>query len=214
MAEGLVGFDPAANAAVTGQERVLRVVGGAGQFAGFAAAASGGVVRLAGPNTFSPLPGSAAVTRVSNAAGRVLRRVDDAVAIEKNAPLPHRGFTGQFGRLDPNDIRFSQTTAGGRGRAGRLRESMRNGWDGPAVDAVRTQDGLVTIDNTRIAIARELGIPEVPAKIRLPRDRLPESMLGRFGEATTWGQALLHRTGGQRPPLGPTGTPMIPLLPQ
>ena len=91
---------------------------------------------------------------------------------------------------------------------------MRNGWNGPAVDAVRTPDGIVTIDNTRIAIARELGIPEVPVKIHLPSDPLPESMLGRFGDAKTWGEALLHRTGGQRPPLGPTGTPTIPRLPR
>ena len=124
------------------------------------------------------------------------------------------GFTGQFGRLDPNDIRFSQTTAGGRGRAAQLRESMgRNGFNGPAVDAVQTPDGIVTLDNTRIAIARELGIPEVPVKIRLPSDRLPDSMLGRFGDAQTFGEALIQRTSRQRPPLGPTGTPTTPRLP-
>jgi filamentous hemagglutinin len=90
---------------------------------------------------------------------------------------------------------------------------MRNGWNGPAVDAVRTPDGIVTIDNTRIAIARERGITEVPVKIRLPSDSLPESMLGRFGEAKTWGEALLYRTGRQQPPLPSTGTPVSPRLP-
>ena len=60
--------------------------------------------------------------------------------------------------MDPSDIRFSQNTAGGRGRAAQLRESMKDGWNGPAVDAVRTPDGIVTIDNTRIAVARELGL--------------------------------------------------------
>ena len=59
--------------------------------------------------------------------------------------------------MNPNDIRFSQNSAGGSGRAAQLRESMRNGWNGPAVDAVETLDGIVTIDNTRIAIARELA---------------------------------------------------------
>ena len=77
-----------------------------------------------------------------------------------------------FDKLDPNGIRFSQTTAGGRGRTAQLRESMRDGWNGPAVDAVRTRDGIVSLDNTRIAIARELGIPEVPVRIRLPSDPL------------------------------------------
>lgn len=116
--------------------------------------------------------------------------------------------------MNPNEIRFSQNTAGGSGRASQLRESMRNGWNGPAVDAVETADGIVTIDNTRIAIARELGITEVPVKIRLPSDPLPESMLGRFGDARTWGEALQFRTGNQRPPLPPTGTPNAPRLPQ
>lgn len=72
---------------------------------------------------------------------------------------------------------------------------------------------IVTIDNTRIAIARELGIKEVPVKTRQMSDPLPESMLGRFGNARTWGEALLHWTGNQRPPLPPTGTPDIPRLP-
>jgi hypothetical protein len=66
---------------------------------------------------------------------------------------------------------------------------------------------------TRIAIARELGITEVPVKIRLPSDPLPDSMLGRFGDARTWGEALRFRTGNQRPPLPPTGTPNVPRLP-
>jgi len=116
--------------------------------------------------------------------------------------------------MDPNDLRFSQRTAGGRGRAAKLRESMRNGWNGPAVDAVETADGIVTIDNTRIAVARELGIREVPVKIHAPSEPLPESMLGRFGNARTWGEALGQRTGGQRPPLPSTGTPDTPRLPR
>ena len=122
-------------------------------------------------------------------------------------------FTGRFARVDPNDIRFSQTTAGGRGRAAQLRESMRNGWNGPAVDAVETPQGLVTIDNTRIAVARELGIGEVPVKVRLPSDPLPPSMLGRFGDSRTWGEALQFRTGRQRPPLSTSGTLDPPRMP-
>ena len=88
MAEGLVGFDPATNTALAGQDRVIRFVGGAGQFAGLAAGALGGVGRLAGPNTFSPLPGSAAVTRFSNSVGiavsRRLGRVEHAAVAGRN----------------------------------------------------------------------------------------------------------------------------------
>lgn len=122
-------------------------------------------------------------------------------------------FTGYFARVDPNDIRFSQTTAGGGGRAAQLRESMRSGWNGPAVDAVTSPHGLVTLDNTRIAVARELAIREVPVKVRLPSDPLPPSMLGRFGNAKTWGEALQLRTGGQHPPLPPSGTVDPPRMP-
>jgi len=124
-----------------------------------------------------------------------------------------REFTGQFARVDPNDIRFSQTTAGGRGRAAQLRESMKDGWNGPAVDAIETPRGLVTIDNTRIAVARELRIGEVPVKVRLPSDPLPSSMLGRFGNSRTWGEALQFRTGRQRPPLPTNGTLDPPRMP-
>jgi hypothetical protein len=103
MAEGFAGFDPAANAAVTGQDRVIRVVGGAGQFAGLAAGAAGGVGRLAGPNTFSPLPGSAAVTRMSNsvgsAAARTFGRVDDAAAGGNNGVNWNNGWRTADGKF-------------------------------------------------------------------------------------------------------------------
>jgi hypothetical protein len=122
--------------------------------------------------------------------------------------------SGSVRGMDPNAVRFSQRSAGGSGRAAPLRESMKGGWNGPAVDAVETADGVVTIDNTRVAIARELGMEEIPVNVHLPSDPLPESMLGRFGDAKTWGEALAQRTGKQRPPLPFSGTPDTPRLPQ
>jgi filamentous hemagglutinin len=117
--------------------------------------------------------------------------------------------------LDPFQVRFSQTSAGGNGRFAALFESMMSfGWNGPAIDAVQTPAGIVSLDNTRLAIARILGIPQIPVRVRLPTDPLPQSQLGRFGGAQTWGDALLYRTGRQRPPLPPTGTPNPPQLPQ
>ena len=70
---------------------------------------------------------------------------------------------------------------------------MKDGWNGPAVDAVRTPDGIVTIDNTRIAIARELGIREVPVKIRQMSDPLPESMLNH--RAQLWDKLIFVQIG-------------------
>jgi len=121
---------------------------------------------------------------------------------------------GTAGRVDPNDLRFSQTTAGGRGRAQTLRDSMgQRGWDGDPVDVVQTSDGLTTIDNTRVAVAQELGIREIPVTIHLPTAPLPQGMMGRFGSAKTWGEALIYRTSRQQPPLGPTGTATRPRMP-
>ena len=82
------------------------------------------------------------------------------------------------------------------------------------VDAVRTPDGLVTIDNTRIAVAREKGLSEVPVRIWDPSDPLPADMIKRFKGPRTWGEALQRRLSKQWPePLPPTGTTDIPLLP-
>jgi hypothetical protein len=109
-------------------------------------------------------------------------------------------------RTVPTDsVRFSQRTAGGNGRADGLRESMRrNGWRGDPVDVVETPTGLTTIDNTRVAVARELGIETIPVRVRGWNEPLPPSMLRqgskrpRFGEdARTWGDALRYRTASQ-----------------
>jgi len=118
--------------------------------------------------------------------------------------------------LDPKEVRFSQNSAGGNNRADALRRSMaENGWNGPPIDAVRIPDGVVSLDNTRVAVAREQGIPSIPVRIWEPGDPLPQAMLdsARFGPSQTWGEALAYRTSRQIPPLGPTGTLTPPSLP-
>jgi hypothetical protein len=117
--------------------------------------------------------------------------------------------------INPADLHWTQRTAGGRGRAADLRESMvAGGWDGPPIDVVQTSDGLVTVDHTRAVIALELNMESIPARIHLPSDPLPSSMSGRFGSSTTWGEAIAYRAANQRPPLPPTGTTTIPRLPR
>jgi len=90
---------------------------------------------------------------------------------------------------------------------------MANGWKGNTVDAVQTPHGVTTIDNIGIAVAQELVIPQVPVMVRQMSDPLPQSMLGRFGNSKTWGEALQYRTGNQRLPLPSTGTQTRPRLP-
>jgi RHS repeat-associated protein len=120
--------------------------------------------------------------------------------------------------VNPADLRWSQTTAGGKGRGAQIRESMSaKGWDGPPIDVVRTPDGLVTVDHTRAAVALELGITQVPARVHAPSDALPSDMLTRpwnrsGATASTWGEAVELRGAGQSPSIGPTGSPTPPKL--
>jgi filamentous hemagglutinin len=135
-------------------------------------------------------------------------------------------FFNNVRTVDPSTLRFTQTTAGGNGRAAVLRESMKNnGWDGPPIDVVDTPDGLVALDHTRAAVAIELGIRQIPVRVHKPTDPLPAEMLSgphgpRFtskstGEVgTTWGDAARIRGGNQNPPLPPTGTTTPPRLPK
>lgn len=116
--------------------------------------------------------------------------------------------------VDPKTLRWTQRTAGGGGRADTLRASMSKGWSGEPIDAVATEHGLVTVDHTRAAVAIELNMTKVPVRIHLPGEPLPPEMLGRFGNARTWGEAAAQRAAGQRPPLPPTGTPTPPRLPK
>jgi RHS repeat-associated protein len=114
--------------------------------------------------------------------------------------------------VNPADLRWSQTTAGGRGRADQIRESMSaRGWDGPPIDVVRASDGLATVDHTRAAVALEQGITEIPVRIHEPDEPLPADMRSRprnrqGDTASTWGEAVAARGAGQDPPIGPTGS--------
>ncbi len=134
---------------------------------------------------------------------------------QPNTGQPNTGQPGELVRwVDPRTLRFSQRSAGGNGRAGPLRASMgAHGWAGEPVDVVASPRGLVTIDNTRVAVAQELGLERIPVRVHAPTDALPADMQGRFGPARTWGEALVHRTASQRPGLPPDGTAERPRMP-
>lgn len=106
---------------------------------------------------------------------------------------------GGSNTVNPNDIRFSQSSVNG---SAEIVESMRNnGWVGDPIDVVRMPDGgLTTIDNTRVAAARQAGI-DVQANIHAYDDLLPVEYIDRFttkkGVPTTWGDAITLRIGKQ-----------------
>ena len=106
---------------------------------------------------------------------------------------------GGSNTINPNDIRFSQSSVNG---SDEIVESMRNnGWAGDTLDVVRMPDGgLTTIDNTRVVAARQAGI-DVQANIHAYDDLLPSEYIDRFttkkGVPTTWGDAITLRIGKQ-----------------
>lgn len=130
------------------------------------------------------------------------------------------GSYPRFEYINPADLRWTQRTAGGRGRSEQLRQSLReHGWVGDAIDVVETNKGLVTVDHTRAAVALELGMEKIPAMIHHPAEPLPSKMVeirrfvSREGKvATTWGEAIAYRASRQTPPLPPTGTKTPPRL--
>ena len=93
--------------------------------------------------------------------------------------------------INPNDIRFSQSSVNG---ASEIIDSMKaKGWDGDPIDVVRMPDGnLTTIDNTRVLAARYAEI-DVQANVHafdevLPQDLdLIERLTTPKGVAQTWG---------------------------
>lgn len=121
-------------------------------------------------------------------------------------------------QINPRDLSFSQTTAGGKGGTEYHRANLADGWTNqPPIDAVQLSNGtIVTLDNTRPAVARELGISEIPARLHNTFDPLPADMIeiSRFGrKSETWGEALQFRASGQsKPRLDLDGTAQSPKL--
>lgn len=93
--------------------------------------------------------------------------------------------------INPNEIRFSQSSVNG---ADDIITSMKkDGWVGDPIDVVKMPDGsYTTIDNTRVAAAREAGI-NVQANVHNYNDPLPSNFVNRFttpkGVPSTWGEA-------------------------
>ncbi|MFX3617633.1 MAG: hypothetical protein ACE3JK_08895 [Sporolactobacillus sp.] len=85
---------------------------------------------------------------------------------------------GGANNVNPSEIRFSQTSVNG---SEEIITSMKaNGWKGEPIDVVRMPDGsLTTVDNTRVAAAREAGI-DVKATVRNYDGLLPANMVDRF----------------------------------
>lgn len=197
------------------------IIGVCGMFGG-GGAAGGGLV-LAVPSGGSSLAFTAAGGSLAGAsavlAGQGLSNIfagtrDGYTAMtsgdEDNPPEP------PIVQVNPSRLRYTQRTAGGEGRADELRQSMgERGYDpSEPIDVVQTLQGYTTVDNTRPAVAHELGIESIPARVHAPSDPLPPGDARRFGGASTWGEAAAYRASTQRPPLPRTGSPNLPRLPR
>ena len=117
--------------------------------------------------------------------------------------------------LNPFSIRFSQTSIND---VDEIVDSMQlNGWQGAPIDVVKMPDGtLITLDNTRLFAAGEVGI-NVKANVHDAGDMIsPErgqAFLERYGSRpSTWGDAarmrIGHQSAGYRNTY-PNGSPVI-----
>ncbi len=153
-------------------------------------------------------------------------------------PVPHAvpnsggvganaGLRSEIASLNASEVRLSQRTVS-YSKVDRLTgetytyddliNGMRkNGWTGDPVDVVRMPDGkLTSMDNTRIAAAREAGI-EVRATIRNHDQPLAAEIQQARGweRYSTWGEALNARIQSQGTkfstsnPYGATQSPRI-----
>ena len=123
-----------------------------------------------------------APSKVSAAPTRLVASVDSAKAPELRM-------------IDPAELRWSQTSAGGKGRTEHFQQSFaeQGGWTGEPIDVVQTPRGLVTLDHTRALVALEQGISSIPARVHSLDEALPADMLtrewNRAGDiAQTWGR--------------------------
>jgi len=102
--------------------------------------------------------------------------------------------------INPNEIRYSQSSVNG---SNDIIQSMReSGWRGAPIDVVEMPDGIyTTMDNTRVASAREAGI-DVQANVHGYDELLPSEYIERFttkkGVPKTWGEAIELRVGKQK----------------
>ncbi|MEM6472768.1 MAG: hypothetical protein AAF802_24615 [Planctomycetota bacterium] len=153
---------------------------------------------------------------------------ESAAAAKATDPWLRAAERGEIA-VDPNDVRFTQTSAGGGNppRAPDLRKKLESGWDpdqGP-IDVIDTPDGLLSLDNTRVAVAQEKGIPKITARVRQPDELLPddfpEPRLRSFNRKAkklkmdppkTWGDLFEIRTRDNGLPS--TGTTTRPSMPE
>ena len=149
------------------------------------------------------------------------------VVNEKGLGNTGKGTTENISKLNPNEVRFSQNTVsynkrdrvtGEKYTYDDLVNSMKNdGWKGDAVDVIKMPDGKFTsMDNTRIAAAREAGI-DINAKIRNFNDPLTSEIQKARGweQYKTWGEAIQSRINNQSGGFGkqnPNGSNQIPKI--
>ena len=132
------------------------------------------------------------------------------------------------------DLRWCQDTCGGARKTRRISKGFEDAsgkWvpEKGTIDVVRTPDGLVTLDHTRLRVAERYGIERVTARVHNADDLLPTSppcpkdmpldrlehfrdVATRLGEPAprTWGDLVRVRASSNG--LGPTGTATQPTL--
>lgn len=115
-------------------------------------------------------------------------------------PLP-RNNQNSIQAIDPREIRYSQTSINNLEAI--IKSMKEGGWIGDPIDVVRMDDGkITTLDNTRVAAARETGIFIKAIIHESAEPILDQKIKDRFytrkgGMPQTWGDAVNNRIGKQ-----------------
>ena len=181
------------------------VCGGAGEWLGTRAAKAAEAAAKKAAEEAAGLADETAEAAAKTAAKEAGEAAEEAVKQSTKDALEDAAGETAIGNLDgiegigksgtatinPNDIRFSQSSVNG---ASEIIDSMKaKGWDGDPIDVVRMPDGnLTTIDNTRVLAARYAEI-DVQANVHAFDEVLPQNLdlIERLttpkGVAQTWG---------------------------
>ncbi|WP_232244523.1 hypothetical protein [Pseudomonas putida] len=155
-------------------------------------------------STFVAVNGAAKLGQVAES---LMKRVSAArVAAEGSSGAKGAGNAATYAaddiRFSQNSVSFNKTdrVSGTNYTYDDLVQSMKtNGWKGDPVDVVKMPDGkLTSMDNTRIAAAREAGI-DVNASVRGFDEPLTPAVQEARGwqNFNTWGEAITGRINKQ-----------------
>jgi hypothetical protein len=163
---------------------------------------------IVAPSIIAPAVTQLAEARVVVAGARTIRATADAgILLDFNDATVKTSSLLFTQRTGARGARFASIVSG-------LKEKP---WIGDPVDIILTKEGLVTVDNSRVAVILSVYNEDraIPYHLRLADELLPEATKAALPEKAkwcrTWGDVARSLMAGQNPPLpGPTSS--VPIV--